>query len=103
LDNNQLYNRYSGVWREFESSPVRDKFRAMGVSFFDLSRAPLSHDNNNFVDSYHPSEMGMLRSLQTLLLQPQFKEIFPSIDPEAISRKINEAEQSKQRFDVYGG
>jgi|GEM_PF-1793724 hypothetical protein len=103
LDNNQLYHPYSGVWREFESSAVRDKFRQLGISFFDLSRAPLSHNNNNFVDAYHPSEIGMLRSLESLLLQPQFKAIFPAIDPEAISKKIKEAEQNKERFYVYGG
>jgi hypothetical protein len=74
----------------------------MGIAFFDLSHAPLSQDLNNFVDAYHTSEIGMLRSLRDLLADPQFREIFPAIDPEIISRKISEAESKKEYFYVYG-
>ena len=101
LDNNESYHHYSGVWREFQGSAVRDKFRQLGITFFDLSRAPLNQDSNNFIDAYHPSEIGMLRSLCSLLLIPRFRELFPAIDPQRIFEKINEAELNKKRFSVY--
>jgi len=101
LDNNESYHHYAGVWREFQGSAVRDKFRQLGITFFDLSRAPLNQDSNNFIDAYHPSEIGMLRSLRSLLLIPRFRELFPAIDPQRIFEKINEAELNKKRFSVY--
>ncbi|MBR0852289.1 hydrolase [Bradyrhizobium diazoefficiens] len=102
LDTNARYRDLAGVWREFESRRLQEQFRRMGIAFFDLSRAPLTQDLNNFVDAYHPSEIGMLRSLRDLLADPQFKEIFPAIDPDLISRQTSEAESKKEYFHVYG-
>ncbi|MBR0848965.1 hydrolase [Bradyrhizobium diazoefficiens] len=102
LDTNDSYRHYAGVWREFEGSAVRDRFRQLGIAFFDLSRAPLTQDSDNFIDAYHPSEIGMLRSLRDLLADPQFREIFPAVSPERISRKIREAELNKERYYLYG-
>jgi hypothetical protein len=102
LDTDESYHDRAGVWREFESSRQREQFRQLGITFFDLSHAPLTQDINNFVDAYHTSEIGMLRSLQDLLADPQFRAIFPAIDPEVISSKISELESKKEYFHVYG-
>ncbi|MGT2440266.1 hydrolase [Bradyrhizobium betae] len=102
LDTNVGFRHYAGVWREFESNAARDRFRQLGIAFFDLSRAPLTQDDNNFIDAFHPSEIGMLRSLRDLLTDPQFREIFPAISPERIAGKIREAELNKERYYVYG-
>ena len=102
LDFNESYRWYSGVWREFESKTTADQFHQLGITFFDLSRAPLTQDRSNFIDSYHPAEIGMLRSLDELMADPRFREIFPAISPEAISGMLNDAESNKRRFYVYG-
>jgi hypothetical protein len=91
LDSNQSYYPYSGVWREFESAPTREKFRDMGIHFFDLARDQLNSKRENFFDAYHPSNLGMLRLMQSLLRLSEFRNLFPSVDPQNIDKQIADA------------
>ena len=88
LDTNKSYYAYSGVWREFESAPTREMFRSMGIHFFDLAHDQLTGAKENFFDAYHPSSLGMLRSMQRLLRLTEFKNLFPAIEPQKIDKLI---------------
>jgi hypothetical protein len=88
LDTNSSYHYYSGVWREFESASTRRAFQDMGIDFFDLARDPLNANAENFVDAYHLSDLGMLRSMGSLLRLPAFRNLFPAIDPRRIDELI---------------
>jgi hypothetical protein len=79
LDNNESYRHYSGVWREFESDQTRDWLKSLGITFFDLGRSTIGNDNENFVDAYHPTELGAHRVIQQLLTFSEFREEFPAI------------------------
>jgi hypothetical protein len=92
LDTNQFYHLYSGVWREFESASARETFQEMGIHFFDLAHDSLNSEKENFFDAYHPSNLGMLRSMQSLLRFTEFRNLFPAIEPKRIDKQIaNEA------------
>jgi hypothetical protein len=91
LDSNQSYYPYSGIWREFESASTRDMFQKMGIHFFDLARDQLNSKKENFFDAYHPSNLGMLRSMQSLLHLAEFRSLFPSVDPQNIDKQIADA------------
>jgi hypothetical protein len=81
LDTNESYHSYSGVWREFESAETRDRFAKMGIKFFDLARTVAGDDKSNFIDAFHPSEIGMLEVMRELLKHPDFRGEFPKINP----------------------
>jgi hypothetical protein len=88
LDTNQSYFPYSGVWREFESASVRESLKDMGIHFFDLAHDQLTSEKENFFDAYHPSGLGMLRSMQSLLRLAEFRNLFPAIEPQHIDKQI---------------
>jgi hypothetical protein len=92
LDNKESYRYYSGVWRDFESSATRQWLADLGIKFFDLARSPIGNDKANFIDAYHPSEIGMRRAMIELLRLPEFRADFPSIDEAQIERSIVSAD-----------
>jgi hypothetical protein len=100
LDNDLSYHYYAGVWREFGSKQMRDKFRSLGIHFFDLGRAN-SADDKNFVDAYHPSELGTLRSMIDLCTDPDFRSLLPALDPSRLKRDLENAEHEGKAFEVY--
>ena len=89
LDHEASYRHYSGVWRDFESEFARNWLSGLGISFFDFGRSTIDDDSANFIDAYHPSELGSLRVMQALLALPEFRANFPDIDPAEIQREIN--------------
>ena len=101
LDHEASYHSYAGVWREFDSQQMRDKFRSFGITFFDLGRANFSDDKKNFIDAYHPSELGALRSLISLCDEPDFRSLLPALDPAQLKRDLENAEREEKVYDVY--
>jgi hypothetical protein len=87
--------------REFESQAVKAMLRELGIPFFDLSHDPLTFDSQNFVDAAHQSEIGMLRSMVSLLRNREFAEIFPKIDAAKFQDDLAEAEKKHDISDVY--
>jgi hypothetical protein len=101
LDHDPSYHHYAGVWREFDSQQMRDKFRSLGIHFFDLGRASFADDKRNFVDAYHPSELGTLRSMIKLCNEPDFRSLFPALVPTRLKRDLENAEREGKVFEVY--
>jgi hypothetical protein len=101
LDNASSYHHYAGVWREFNSQQMRDKFRSLSIHFFDLSRADFADDNKNFVDAYHPSEFGTLRSMIKLCSDPDFRSLLPALDPARLKRELENAERQGKVLELY--
>jgi hypothetical protein len=101
LDHDPSYHNNAGVWREFASKQMRDKFRSLGIHFFDLSRAGFTGDKKNFVDAYHPSELGALRSMISLCNEPDFRSLLPALDPDRLKRDLENAERQGKVFEVY--
>jgi hypothetical protein len=101
LDRESSYHDSAGVWREFDSEQMRDNFRSLGIRFFDLSRASFSDDKKNFVDAYHPSELGALRSMISLCDEPEFHSLLPALDPDRLKRDLENAEREGKVFEIY--
>lgn len=91
LDHETSYRHYSGVWRDFESRSTRNWLAGLGIEFFDLGRSKIGDDSANFIDAYHPSELGALKVMQALLAFPDFRATFAEIDPADIERQISMA------------
>jgi len=79
LDNNEGYRRSAGVWRDFESDATRQWLDGLGIKFFDLARSSIDDDPDNFIDAYHPSELGMQRTMRALADDPAFRSIIPRL------------------------
>jgi hypothetical protein len=92
LDYEASYRHNSGVWRDFESESTRSWLSSLGISFFDFGRSTIDDDSENFIDAYHPSELGSLRVMQTLLAFPEFRADFPDIDPADIQQQIDKTD-----------
>jgi hypothetical protein len=101
LDNEPSYHHYAGVWREFDSQQMRNKFRSLGIHFFDLGRAHFADDKKNFVDAYHPSELGTLRSIVSLCDDPDFRSLLPALDPARLKRDLENAERQGKVLELY--
>jgi hypothetical protein len=97
LDHNESYRPLSGVWQEFESSEMRAWIRSLGIVFFDLAHSPITNDTDNFIDSYHPSEIGTLRVMQTLLQSADFQSVFPAINRASIDQSIADLERTHDK------
>jgi hypothetical protein len=67
----------------------------MGIHFFDLARDQVNSEKENFFDAYHPSHLGMLRSMQSLLRLAEFRNLFPAIEPQKIDELIAEEAVSR--------
>jgi hypothetical protein len=92
LDDEASYPHYSGVWRDFESESTRNWLNSLGISFFDFGRSTIDDNSANFIDAYHPSELGSLRVMQALLAFPEFRASFPDIDPADIQQQIDKTD-----------
>ena len=80
---------------------MRDKFRSLGIHFFDLGRVSFADDMKNFVDAYHPSELGTLRSMINLCNEPDFRSLLPALDPARLKWNLENAERQGKVFEVY--
>jgi hypothetical protein len=92
LDHEASYRDQSGVWRDFESESTRNWLNNLGISFFDFGRSTIDDDSANFIDAYHPSELGSLRVMQALLAFPEFRANFPDIDLADIQQQIDKTD-----------
>jgi hypothetical protein len=101
LDHDPSYHNYAGVWREFDSQQMRDKFRSLGIHFFDLGRMSFADDKKNFVDAYHPSELGTLRAMINLCNEPDFHSLLPALDTARLKRDLENAERQGKVYEVY--
>lgn len=89
LDEDASYRYYSGVWRDFESDRTRDWLKGLGITFFDLGHSAIGDDSQNFVDAYHTTDLGAAKVMQELLGSPEFRALFPAIDPVDIKQQID--------------
>jgi hypothetical protein len=101
LDFEPSYHSYAGVWREFEGAEMHERFRQLGVHFFDLSRDAVSEDARNFVDPAHPSERGVLGALVHLLDDANFRSVFPRLDADRLRNEYANARKDDVSFDIY--
>ncbi|GLH77334.1 hypothetical protein SSBR45G_22420 [Bradyrhizobium sp. SSBR45G] len=99
LDTDEAYWPYSGIWRELRSEQTARRFSALGLQFHDMSRTPISQDDQNFFDPAHPSERGMLKTYLVLLGRPEFRTLFPKIDRDALAADMDRAKD--EQFDLY--
>ncbi|HZV03780.1 MAG TPA: hypothetical protein VE999_01705 [Gemmataceae bacterium] len=101
MDTDKSYWQYAGLWRELRSEATAQRFASLGIRFFDMSRAPLNADPNNFFDPAHPTERGVLRTIIDLLDQKDFRELFPQIDKSVLEDDLQKNLKSGERFDLY--
>ncbi|CCD99861.1 conserved exported hypothetical protein [Bradyrhizobium sp. STM 3809] len=99
LDTDEAYRPYSGLWRELRSRETTERLAKLGISFYDMSRTPISQDDQNFFDPAHPSERGMLKTYLALLDRPEFGMLFPKIDRDALAADLDRAKE--EQFDLY--
>ncbi|WP_316232781.1 hydrolase [Bradyrhizobium sp. SZCCHNPS2010] len=80
LDYEESYRPWSGVWREFESEQTAAWLRGLGITFFDMAHSSVGTDPLNFIDAYHPSDDGMVKLLDQLLNEKEFRAQFPDMN-----------------------
>jgi len=90
-----------GVWRDFEKAETRERFRSIGVPFFDLARTALTADSRNFIDPSHPNEAGMLGSLLILAENEAFRTIFRELDVDGLRNDYRSAMTRNEFTDIY--
>ena len=72
LDGRSPNDAFYGVWHEFERGSTRAWLAGLGIPFFNLSHSRIDDDPANFIDAYHPSELGMWKVTQELTKNPEF-------------------------------
>jgi hypothetical protein len=102
LDKDSSYHASAGIWREFQSNEMTERFRDLGIVFFDLSRSPMTSDGQYFTDAAHPTEAGMSVAMSELLNDERFHAIFPKIDGERLRRDRERAADAGDPFEIYG-
>lgn len=100
LDNEKSYWGYSGVWRDFNKPETREFFKEQGIHFFDAQRVAYK-DKTTFMDTYHPSERGVLATLNFLEKDPEFRKIFDKLDYVALEKEYQHAIDHNSVFDIY--
>lgn len=101
LDNDEGYRHYSGVWREVKTDAFKDKLAAMGVPFFDMSRAPGMEDARYFLDPAHPNDAATLRAYAAVLSDPKVRELLPRIDAAGLKTDFDRAVANNRFYSVY--
>jgi hypothetical protein len=101
LNFNEPYKHYSGVWREFGSKQFRSRLADIGIDFFDLSKSEIDDHTENFIDAYHPSELGALRSMIYLAQDPVFKSALPLINVGTLKCDLASALSSRSTYFSY--
>ena len=99
LDTDQAYRPYAGLWRELGSESTANRLSGLGIRFFDMSRAPLAADPENFFDPAHPSERGILRTIIALMERQDFHDLFPLVDRRALKTDLDLS--PGEPFDLY--
>ena len=102
LDSDESYHTSAGVWREFQSREMAQRLEELGISFFDLSRDPVTGEYRNFIDAAHPSERGMLISLISLCKDTKFTAVLPKLDPRRLEEKLVDADEQAEAFSIFG-
>jgi hypothetical protein len=73
LDSRRDNDAFYGVWHDFESVSTRSWLAGLGIEFFNLSHSQIDDDPANFIDAYHPSELGMRKVIQELMNSSAFQ------------------------------
>jgi hypothetical protein len=91
-----------GHWREFQSAETSERFRRMGIIFFNFTDlASFGGSPDEFVDPFHPSEPAYIRMLRVMLRDPATRAVLPGISDDALRRDLEGAtrfEAVKNRF-----
>ena len=85
LDREQNAANGFGAWREFATEETRAWLRSLGGPLFDLARLTMADEPSSFVDAYHLAEDGAARVMLHLLKNPDFRALFPRIDPDRVA------------------
>lgn len=101
LDSDVSYHAQAGTWRAFQSARMMETFDKLGIAFFDLSRIPENEDSRNFIDPAHMTESGTLAGMVHLLDEPRFRQIFPVLDKDRLSRDLAEAMARGEYLHIY--
>jgi hypothetical protein len=72
LDRSSVNDPFYGIWHDFEGSATRLWLTSLGIDFIDLAHSPIDNDLENFIDAYHPSELGMQRVVRELMQRSDF-------------------------------
>jgi hypothetical protein len=91
----------AGIWREFQSKATRDKFRELGIHFFDWSKHPIAANERAFLDAAHPTEYANLAALIDAARDSEFRTILPNLDVQELEVRFREAEKTGNFFDVF--
>lgn len=102
LDHNEEYRPYAGTWRDFESETMKRRFAEMGIIHVDLSRAAMSNDPENFVDTSHPSEAGMVAALIEASGNAGFNAALPQLDIAGLRDDLKRASDYVNHYHLYG-
>ncbi|MGJ4898392.1 MULTISPECIES: hypothetical protein [unclassified Bradyrhizobium] len=101
LDHNEEYRPYAGAWRDFESETMKRRFTEMGIIHVDLSRAAMSKDPENFVDTSHPSEAGMVAALIEASGNAAFNAALPRLDITGLRGDLKRASDYVNHYHLY--
>jgi hypothetical protein len=102
LDDDETLWAKTGVWREFESQAMQQRFRDLGIVFFDLARSAMSSNGIYFTDAAHPTETGMSVVISELVKDERFRQLFPLIDARKLQQDRDQALNRGDPFEVYG-
>ncbi|MBX9467207.1 MAG: hypothetical protein KL839_04885 [Rhizobium sp.] len=87
-----------GLWREFRSTEFQSWIKHAGVLAFDFTdTASFNGSEDEFIDSFHPSEPAFSKQLLTMWTRKEFSDLLPRLEPE----KVAAALQSATRYEVY--
>ncbi|BAM91498.1 hypothetical protein S58_55210 [Bradyrhizobium oligotrophicum S58] len=101
LDHDEGYRPYAGTWRDFESEAMKKRFAEMGIVHIDLSRAVMSKDPENFVDTSHPSEAGMVAALIEASDTAGFAAALPRLDIPGLREDLGRANDYVNHYHLY--
>jgi hypothetical protein len=90
-------------WRLLESPEMKDRLKAMGINFFDLSHDAVAKEPRAFIDAAHPGEYATGSAIYDAMTEdPEFRAIFPRLDTDALRDALDDARRQNRFFDVYG-
>lgn len=91
-----------GNWRLLQSVEMRQKLKAMGINFFNLTDDPVAKEPHAFIDSAHPSEYATGQALlDGMNNDAEFRSLFPRLDLAALQETLETARQQRRFYDVY--
>jgi len=101
LDHDEQYRPYAGAWRDFESAPLKKRFAEMGIIHVDLSHAAMNGDPENFLDTAHPSEAGMVAAMIEASGNSEFKAALPKLDVAGLKADLAGVSNYVEHYHLY--